>query len=568
VNPLALIALASALALAFISAVVAADRPLDATARIYLALCTSAALYAYAEFQMQATGTSREVAEFWLRVRGIWPVPTALLLHFVMNEAGVWKSRWWSYLALYLPAVCFWALNVTGESMVNGVVRTTWGWLPRRAYGPMWYVSLGWGVLITGATTILCLEHWRRARDSGQRRRARQIALAMVAPMAPTLAADGLLGALGIDLPRFGVLGALIASILIFRAVRSRRLVLSPAAVADLIVSNMSDLLFLTDAEGRIQRTNRAAQHMLGRAEAELVGRPAEEVLPPLREPRGRSASFKELETEVKTHPGRSLVLSLTTSSIRDEHGNLVGMLFIGRDITDRKRAEASRELVVRGMIQAQDEERRRIARELHDETGQVLGSLIAELRVLEDQLRGEEARGRVGDVRNLVTLAMQEVQRISRGMHPGILDALGLAAALQHLADEFARLHGIEAHTEILGLEGDRRLPVEVETTVYRVVQEALTNVARHAEAKTVSLFVVRQDELLRAIVEDDGKGFDPDAARREPGEMRRGLGLASIRERVGLLGGSVRLETAPGDGVTLKIELPLVRGQPSTAA
>jgi signal transduction histidine kinase len=217
----------------------------------------------------------------------------------------------------------------------------------------------------------------------------------------------------------------------------------------------------------------------------------------------------------------------------------------------------------IKRVLSAQDQERRRIARELHDETGQNIGSLIAELSILEEEATEERSRGRLKDLRHRTAHTLQEIQRVARGMHPGVLDTLGLQAALEHCVAEFARSTGIGTQIEILGLDCGDRLDQDVEIAVYRVVQEALTNVAKHAEAMTVSVFIIRQPSSIRALIEDDGKGFVPDSSAAAPAD-RSGLGLLGIRERVGLLGGTLLIEAQPGAGTTLKIDIPLGRTGP----
>jgi signal transduction histidine kinase len=147
----------------------------------------------------------------------------------------------------------------------------------------------------------------------------------------------------------------------------------------------------------------------------------------------------------------------------------------------------------------------------------------------------------------------LRDVGRLARGLHPSILDDLGLALAVTRHVQEFARLHGIIEDTRIEGLDSDAPSPI-VQNTVYRVLQEALTNVARHARARRVSVRLVRDDTMVELRVRDDGAGF-------EPGADRRGLGLQGMRERAALLGGAVQLESAPGKGTMITARFPVPR-------
>src|SRR5262245_30784098 len=201
----------------------------------------------------------------------------------------------------------------------------------------------------------------------------------------------------------------------------------------------------------------------------------------------------------------------------------------------------------LRRVVAGQEVERRRLARELHDETGQALTSILLGLRALEDANTGVD----VGALRELVVATLQDVRRLALQLRPKALDDFGLVAALERLAQTFSESSGIRVQLE--ARIGDDRLPTEVETTVYRIVQEALTNVVKHAEASEVSILLVLRDGTLTAIVEDDGGGFDSGAVRADT------LGLEGIRERVALHDGRLTIESASGSGTTLRIEVPL---------
>jgi signal transduction histidine kinase len=201
----------------------------------------------------------------------------------------------------------------------------------------------------------------------------------------------------------------------------------------------------------------------------------------------------------------------------------------------------------LRRVVAGQEVERRRLARELHDETGQALTSILLGLRALEDA----NADVSVEDLRELVVTTLQDVRRLAVQLRPKALDDFGLVPAVERLAQTFSESSGIRVQLE--ARTGDARLPAEVETTVYRIVQEALTNVVKHAEANEVSILLVRRDGMLTTVVEDDGAGFDPEGVRFDS------LGLEGMRERVALHDGRLTLESAPGSGTTLRIEVPL---------
>ena len=203
-------------------------------------------------------------------------------------------------------------------------------------------------------------------------------------------------------------------------------------------------------------------------------------------------------------------------------------------------------------MIATQEDERRRIARELHDSTSQNLTSLIVGLRIMESQCAQCASPTRASDLRNVASKTLDEVHDLSMRLRPRVLDDLGLAAALERLAHEWQARYKIPVDVVI---QLSERLPGDVETAIYRIVQETLTNVARHAQAKSASILVERHDDVVRAIVEDDGVGFD---VKTNHGE--RHLGLLGMRERAELLNGTLVVESSPEHGTSIYIEIPLM--------
>jgi signal transduction histidine kinase len=203
----------------------------------------------------------------------------------------------------------------------------------------------------------------------------------------------------------------------------------------------------------------------------------------------------------------------------------------------------------MRRVVDAQELERTRLARELHDETGQALTSILLGLKELEQGV-GPGQTERVAAVRKLVVSTLQGVRRLAVELRPAALDDFGLAPALERLVENHRQHKEIAIDLEIR--IGDERLPADVETTMYRIVQEALTNIAKHAQATRISVLVTRKQNAAVVVVEDDGGGFDA-------ASPTAGLGLSGMRERVALVGGKLRLETSPGAGTTIAAEVPL---------
>jgi signal transduction histidine kinase len=208
-----------------------------------------------------------------------------------------------------------------------------------------------------------------------------------------------------------------------------------------------------------------------------------------------------------------------------------------------------SRDAVLR-VVEAQELERARLARELHDETGQALTSILLGLRTLEHTVQSDDGRAALASVRDLVVSTLHDVRKLAVELRPAALDDFGLAPAIERLVDTHRQDASIAVDLEVR--LGDDRLPADVETTMYRIVQEALTNITKHADATRISILVTRTADSAVLVVEDDGCGFEESADSA-------GLGLTGMRERVALVGGRLRVETGAGSGTTIAAEIPL---------
>jgi len=225
-------------------------------------------------------------------------------------------------------------------------------------------------------------------------------------------------------------------------------------------------------------------------------------------------------------------------------------------EICERKRVEAAREALRRQLIRAQEEERRRIARELHDQMGQDLTALNLGLKSLHEAAP-PKLQELVRPLQKLGTQTARDLHRVALELRPSALDDLGLVKAVRNLADTWSAHSGIAVDVETGGYVRNGVSP-EVETTLYRVVQEALNNVAKHSGAKHASVILQRTAGNVQTIIEDDGRGFD---TTRSPSEADRkgGLGLSGIEERLSGLFGTLQIESVPGQGTTLIMRIPI---------
>jgi signal transduction histidine kinase len=247
--------------------------------------------------------------------------------------------------------------------------------------------------------------------------------------------------------------------------------------------------------------------------------------------------------------------------------GRQLGVAIENARLWDKlKQRDLLRGQLLQQAIAAQEDERRRIARRLHDQTGQALTSLLVWLRALEAEADGSGgltiSPERLQELKAIVADTLDGVRDLAVELRPSVLDDLGLVPALQRTVRTRQDRHQLAIDLQTVGLEGVR-LPAPVETGLYRIVQEALTNVVQHADAQRVSLLLEVRAGAVIAIVEDDGRGFEVDRLMRGPVD-ERGLGLAGMRERANLLGGKLSIESVPGEGTTVFVEVPLeqVRG------
>jgi signal transduction histidine kinase len=215
-------------------------------------------------------------------------------------------------------------------------------------------------------------------------------------------------------------------------------------------------------------------------------------------------------------------------------------------DLSDRVARD-----VLRRVVEGQELERRRLARELHDETGQALTSILLGLKQVEEAKTPEEGLQAGATLRELIVHTLQSVRRLAVELRPKALDDFGLVPALERLGEAFGEQTGIAV--DVQANLDSTRLPAEIETALYRIVQEALTNVAKHSSASRVSVVVTRREGLVTAVVEDDGKGFGAGGGEGE------GLGLIGMKERVGLLDGRLAIESTEGAGTTVVAEVPM---------
>jgi signal transduction histidine kinase len=307
--------------------------------------------------------------------------------------------------------------------------------------------------------------------------------------------------------------------------------VMDEALGLEAVRHGIQDYLIKGQALGR--QTARAIRFAIERKQAELALKHAE-----------ASLQLERAQLEVRVQE-RTAELSEANRALEDE-------------MAQRQRAEQAHREVLRRLVAAEETERGRVSRELHDRLGQNLTALKLGLQIVGKQ-RGcpPTLRKRVGRLETLADSLMRDVHRLAWELRPAALDDFGLELALRRYADEWAALGGLAVDFDSQGM-GAQRLPREVETTLYRIALEALTNVFRHAKAKRLSILLQRRADHVLLIVEDDGQGFDAGTTMQAPASQGK-LGLLGMQERAMLAGGSVEIESSPGAGTTVLVRLPL---------
>lgn len=323
------------------------------------------------------------------------------------------------------------------------------------------------------------------------------------------------------------------------------------------IVESTEDAILSMNLDGIVLSWNAAAERIFGYPEAEIVGRPAAVLFPPeLREKEGQLLQrlragdrIQRYETIRLTKAGDRIDIALSMSPLTDSAGQLLGAAEVARDVTERNLATKALSGLSRRLIHAQEEERSRIARDLHDDIGQRVALLSVELGDL------SAAPGIDAQTARLQTLASEiasDIQALSHRLHSSKLELLGVSAAMQSFCGQFGEQHGVTV--DFQSRDVSRHLPAEISLCLFRILQEALHNAAKHSGARHFSAELSGSGEEVQLVVSDAGTGFDLDAARGA-----RGLGLVSMEERLKLVDGSLAVETQPGRGTRIRASVPL---------
>jgi PAS domain S-box-containing protein len=335
------------------------------------------------------------------------------------------------------------------------------------------------------------------------------------------------------------------------------------------LFENSKDAIYVHDMSGSYTSINRAAERLSGYTREELVGKHFSSLVTPQYARHVREQLCRKLETagestyelELITKQGRRIPVEVSSRLIV-EHNLPVGVQCCIRDISEKKRALEASRTYSRRLIEAQEAERRRISLELHDQVGQILTAVKMHLHALRKTCGTSDIATLIEENLNVIDEAVDQVRDLSVDLRPALLDDFGLMVAVRWYLDRQAKKSGVAVELVSLSLNEDHRFPADLETACFRIVQEAVTNIIRHAHAARISIRLERTGSDLMLVIGDDGVGFDVKAVRTGVNGTAT-LGLRGMEERAQAVGGTLTVDSAPRLGTQVCASFPLADEQ-----
>jgi signal transduction histidine kinase len=502
--------------------------------------------------ELGATGLSAKRTWGDFKYVGICLLPPAWVAFAALFSGhGQWVNRRTLALLAVEPLL---VLALLANAATHDLIR----WYPPSAVadpaavarpGPLFWPHLAYCSLVLWVSLGLMLAALLRA-SSVYRKVSLILIASLVAPYVLNLLYNFEIGPFGrVDFTPFAFTVSCL--VLVWGLFRFRLLGISPVA-RGLVFETITDAVVVLDPLRRIVDANPAAERVLGVPLVDATGRPLDELLP---EAEGLPESL------AVSRDGATRRYELTGVPMPDREGAPIGWLVVLRDVTERhrtqrhlRRLDEQRRFLLERLVTSQEEERRQLASDIHDDAIQAMVAVTLELQVLGGRLRDPAAHQLLERLKVTATDSVGRLRQLVFELHPPLLDQVGLAAALEQYARRASELAGF---TVQVSNEVRAELPAELRVLAYRIVQEALANVRAHAKASRVAIRLEEADGGVLVRVSDDGVGFLPGVVERQ---QRRGhLGLVSMREQAAMAGGWCRVSSAPGMGTTVELWLPL---------
>lgn len=334
------------------------------------------------------------------------------------------------------------------------------------------------------------------------------------------------------------------------------------------LFENASDAMWVHDMEGNILDGNKAAEKLGGYSHEEFIGMNimnfliGEKSLEVAREVRRKLLKGEDIEQpyeqQLQRKDGTIRTVRMATSPVTID-GEIKGFQHVARDVTEEKQLRENMQFYIEQVTRAQEEERKRLARQLHDDVAPSLLLLIQRLYAVTSGNRprlSKSVKAKLEDLHTHVTGALGNLRRCAQDLRPRIIDDLGLVAALEWMAENLMKDYGIEAGVEVVGAE--RSLPQELQLLLFRIAQEAVSNIRKHAEASRAQIRLEFGDNKIVLVVKDNGRGFELPQRMGDLASVGK-LGLAGMQERAQLIRGNLKLQSEPGKGTTVTVEVPI---------
>jgi PAS domain S-box-containing protein len=344
----------------------------------------------------------------------------------------------------------------------------------------------------------------------------------------------------------------------------------------DNIIESMNDTLIVVGRDSKIKEVNKAMCELMGYRKEELIGSNINIIVSD-DEKNFADEGFQRLveepniinqEIDYQTKKGKRIPMLFSSATLKNKDGVIEGFVCIARDITERRRSEealrqSEKELhfLSSQLMKAQEEERKRLSIELHDELGQALMVLKLKLSSIRDGLKTdqESLQAKCNEMVGYINEVTENVRRLSRDLSPSIMEDLGLSAAIRWLIETFTKHSNIESSVDMT--EIDNLFSQDGKIAIYRIIQECLTNIAKHAHATSVSIVINKRDDNVLFSIEDNGKGFNMEEVCKKD-SVKKGLGLSSIYERTRVLKGSLDIWSEEGIGTRVTFTIPISKG------